>query len=382
MMKYSMEELLPVLEKQIRRYTMGDSTSVSYNKARQLMGSIIYNINGAFEGKDMLMASGGISPQQAFENGLMKRKEKLKSARELYGEIVKNFCSYGNRCYMETVIKGMKAFFNCYSLEFDALNNIITLDYPLVAEISKLQGIDLIYEYLKAIQLEQRFLSRFQPEAVETILYAYDKEYRENIFNICRIVLRNSLGMLIAGGSPFVPITNEAPSCIEKDNAGKSKIQLQQLLEDKLESLIKKEYGNESGMYSYLHGDIEDLVFEFTAAMERGSIEEVFPVYRAAGENLKWYEDDTPMKDEKLRSLLDELRDCRYIEDKLAMIRENVKSLEDLKEIIRESFEENEYGAVLELLSKEEIHRLKEEILLKRLFADELEKWEMYILRM
>jgi hypothetical protein len=44
MMKYSQEELMPVVAKLAARYTSNESTSISYDKARQLMGAVIYCI--------------------------------------------------------------------------------------------------------------------------------------------------------------------------------------------------------------------------------------------------------------------------------------------------------------------------------------------------
>jgi hypothetical protein len=375
-----MEELLPILEKQIRRYTMGDSTSVPYDKARQLMGSIIYNINGAFEDGELPMPSEGISPQQAFEFGLKKKKEKLKRAEGLYKEIQGCFCSFGNLCYIETVIKGMKAFFDYYSLEYDATNSIITLDYPLIGELTGIQGVDLIYEYLKKIQLEQIFLRRFKSEEAETILYASDSGYKENVFNVCSVILRNALGMLVSDLDPFSAMTESGLSSIKAKCHGRSKDQLKELLEGRLRYLVEKEYGSFSGLYGYLHKDIKDLSFEMQEALEEDWLDRVFPVYHGRREGLEQYVEGTSMRDETLRILMEEMMDCRYTEDKLNMVRRSVTSLEDFKEILGGCFRSHEYEAALELLSPKEKQKLREEILLKRLFDEELKEWEEYII--
>lgn len=379
-MSYSMEELLPLLEKQIRRYTMGDSTSVPYDKARQLMGSIIYNINGAFEEEDMPVTEMGISPQQAFELGLKKKKEKLKEAEGLCRKIQGDFCSYGNRCYVETVIKGMKAFFDYYSLEFDALNSIITLDYPLIGSAIKLQGVDLIYEYLKKIELEQLFLRGFDSYRVERMLYAYDRKYKDGIFNVCSVALRSSLGMVLAGASPFGTMNEHILECIMAKFLGKTREELESMLENALGYIIDSEYGKNVRLYEYLHGDLAYLAFEVEMEVDSGSLEAAFPIYRERKEALEWYESGTPMKDEDLRRLIEKIGSCRFIEDKLSIIKREVRSLEDFKEIIDECFVESEYASVLGLLSSEEVKKLKEEMLLKQLFREEPKEWELYIM--
>lgn len=111
-----------------------------------------------------------------------------------------------------------------------------------------------------------------------------------------------------------------------------------------------------------------------------GSLKAVFPTYREREEVLEWYESGTPMRDEDLRMLIEEIRSCRFTEDKISIVKQEVRSLDDFKEIIEECFEEHEYSLALALLSPEEIKKLKEELLLKKLFGEELKEWEKYII--
>lgn len=41
-MRYGMEELVPIVGKLAEKYTAGESTSVTYEKAEQLMGAAEY----------------------------------------------------------------------------------------------------------------------------------------------------------------------------------------------------------------------------------------------------------------------------------------------------------------------------------------------------
>ena len=45
MMRYEMEELVPIVAKLAKRYTSGESTSITYEKAQQLMEAVLYSIN-------------------------------------------------------------------------------------------------------------------------------------------------------------------------------------------------------------------------------------------------------------------------------------------------------------------------------------------------
>ena len=44
-MNYKMEELVPIVAKLAEEYTAGESTSITYEKAQQLMEAVIYSIH-------------------------------------------------------------------------------------------------------------------------------------------------------------------------------------------------------------------------------------------------------------------------------------------------------------------------------------------------
>lgn len=160
---------------------------------------------------------------------------------------------------------------------------------------------------------------------------------------------------------------------------GKTRMEIQGILEDSLKIIIDKEYGKDARLYEYLHGDMADLAFEVEMGVNSGSLEAVFPIYRERKECIEWYESRSPMRDEDLRSLIDEIKSYRFTEDKLYLVKEEVRSLDDFKEIMEECFTENEYSLALSLLSSEEIKKLMEEVLLKKLFDEELKEWEKHI---
>ena len=65
------------------------------------------------------------------------------------------------------------------------------------------------------------------------------------------------------------------------------------------------------------------------------------------------------MDDERLRELIDEIRVCRFTKDKIAVIHNEVKSLDDLVEILNNCIWEDEVEELVNNLSKEEIEALK-----------------------
>lgn len=196
-MHYEMEELVPIVARLAEEYTAFESTSIPYEKAEQLMGAVLYCIHEtAWSGKHLPVSEEKLSARQAYEAGRICVEEKAKQALALYHEILPGFVSFGNRCLEETFTKGIPEFFRWYDIKFNPQDTILTLDYPVLKDISGLTGIDKIYEFLKCIRLEQKFLQSFPEEYIMGILEKYAKRIHADldvsqdlVENICEIVL-------------------------------------------------------------------------------------------------------------------------------------------------------------------------------------------------
>lgn len=218
-----MNELLPIVAKLAEQYTAGESTSVTYEKAEQLMGAVLYCIQeGENSGQDEFNPDSSMheagtaeygdnsmcevdsakscdiisvqdqTAQQAYEEGVVCVKKKVKEALDLYNELLMRFDSYGNHCLHDTFVKGMPEFFKWYDIKYAPQDTILTLDYPVLRDLTAYSGIDRIYEYLRCIQSEQDFLSGFPREYVVEALLRYNPLYEDMIDNVCEAV-RTSL---------------------------------------------------------------------------------------------------------------------------------------------------------------------------------------------
>lgn len=165
-----MEELLPIVGRLARRYTGMDSTSISYEKAQQLMEAVLYCIREAELASPNGVASRETPPGELYEAGKAAVERKVKKALELYHQLLPDFCDYGNPYLSDTFFKGIPLFFQWYDLEFEPQSTVITLDYPVLKDLSSYSGIDRIYEFLVCIAQEQRFLGTFPEGYVEGLL--------------------------------------------------------------------------------------------------------------------------------------------------------------------------------------------------------------------
>lgn len=185
---YEMEELLPVAGRLAEKYTGNESTSISYEKAEQLMEAVLYCIREAEEEKNSLTVAGEKVPaQQMYEAGLQAVERKVKAVLALYHKILPDFCDYGVRCLSDTFLKGIPQFFRWYDIRFAPQETILTLDYPVLRDLSGYTGVDKIYEFLVCMEQEQRFLRAFPENEVKDALFQYNAGYRDGLENICEI---------------------------------------------------------------------------------------------------------------------------------------------------------------------------------------------------
>lgn len=223
-MEYTMEELVPIVGKLAEKYTAFESTSVTYEKAEQLMEAVLYCVRevelsgreqecgdgkAAFENKDAgckgaEIGEGEVLPakseeqkmsaQKAYELGAVLVEKKVKRTLALYNELSTDFAYYENHCLYDVFVKGMPEFLKWYDVKFNPQDTILTLDYPVPKDLSKFTGIDEIYAYLNCIRLEQAFLKRFPEEYVVRVSSKWDE-----MENLCEIIFLDVSGHVLAG---------------------------------------------------------------------------------------------------------------------------------------------------------------------------------------
>ncbi len=190
----SMMELLPVVAWLTKKYTSGMSTSVTYEKAQELMEAVLYCIQAYDKEQKMgyaLATTEEREMQKIYEDGYKLILRKVKKMRGFYNRLTERFDSFGCQCYEDTMLKGMPEFFKRYDARFGPQKTLLTLDYPVMWPMEGLTGIDAIEEYLSGVSLEQRFLGAFEKSYVERVLWAYDWNYKEQFFNLCEVMVKH-----------------------------------------------------------------------------------------------------------------------------------------------------------------------------------------------
>ena len=269
-MEYTMEELFPILGQLAEKYTAFESTSIPYETAEQLTEAVLYCICEAEQVQtNALVQAEGLSARQAYAIGAAAVEEKTRAALALYHETLQDFDSYGNRCLYDAFQQGLPEFFKWYDTKFMPQETMLTLDYPLLRDLSGQTGIDRIYSFIECIHLEQAFLNGFPEGTVKGILSRYNSQYGSLMENVCEIVLTTLAGHLLAGKplserefvhEDFLRIRGKfANTCLP---------QITQQLKNAVAAFIQKYYGDSTELTAYLSGALENITFRLKNAAE------------------------------------------------------------------------------------------------------------------
>lgn len=191
-MEYKMEELVPIVAEVAKSYNNYEDTSLTYEKAEQLMGAVLYCIREAGQKEDAIAAR-NVPAKQMYDAGLKCVEEKARKALEMYNQLMPEFDCYENQCLYDTVVRGLPEFFKWYDIRYNPQDTILTLDYPVLKDLSGYTGVDRVYEFIECIRWEQRFLSAFPRDYVISVLQKYSSMYKEMVENLCEIVAADKI---------------------------------------------------------------------------------------------------------------------------------------------------------------------------------------------
>ncbi len=273
-MNYKAEELLPIVAELTERYTSKESTSISYEQARQLMEAVLYCMNHCGE-NSQLISSKGIKAKEAYQLGYENLIQKVKKTQTVYNEVIIDFNAYGNENYNDTVTKAIPGFFRYYDVRFAPQETIITMDYPTLSSIADCSGIDAVAKYVEYISYEQKFMKALPEEYVYEVLYRFQTGYRKQFYNICSVILRHVLGHMLIGKS-LGKIGDETDDNRMYEIVQEHTVEwLNKTLIELLEKLVQEKYYSDKEMTSYLQGDMNNFATELFVAAQNRSIKKV-----------------------------------------------------------------------------------------------------------
>ncbi len=296
--EYPVEELVVLVGELAEKYTGGESSSITYEKAQQLMEAVKYCIheygdvcNEMMEHPDASASATALrqmreSPRgarEAYERGYHIVLNKTARFRDIYHELIRNFDSYGNRCLEETVMRGMPGFLQWYDSKFGPQETILTLDYPVLKDLNSVTGIDAVLEYGRCIAWEQSFLRSFKREWVRRSLGAHNHDPAEMIENLCSVLLPDIIGHVVlkkswqsAGYSPEeYQILTDGFSGL---HGSELETYLYRILSGLASGIFLNDVPEDRSAVRYICGAVPDLAARIRNGIRFGCLDRVFMV--------------------------------------------------------------------------------------------------------
>lgn len=273
-MNYEMKELLPIVAELTEKYTSGESTSVSYEKARQLMEAVLYCMEQGNAG-NQLISGEKVPAEIVYRRGYEKLICRVKETQAFYNELIMDFCAYGNKNYNDTVTGAIPGFFRYYDVRFAPQETVITMDYPTICPTGARRGIDAVQTYVEYISLEQKFMNLLPRDYVYGILYRFQPDYQKQFYNICSIVLRHILACMMIGKALGKAGTVEDYEMLKSLILENGRSHTEERLSECLEKLIAEKYHGEKALETYLRSDLENFAVELCTAAEYDRLERV-----------------------------------------------------------------------------------------------------------
>lgn len=276
---YDMNELLPVVALLTKQYTGIESSSVTYEKANQLMEAVIYCIQEAQESGEATLVSRQQNAMQAYKAGAQLVRRKTEELLAFYEGSKTTFCAYGNGFLGDILQKGLPAFFQNYDEKYDPQNTILTLDYPILVDLTAFGGIDCVDRYVRSLAKEQRFLAKFGEDYVRRVLRAYCADYAELPENIAAIVFTNVIGHVLAGRKLTDRLCEADLQRISAQYASldaEEKEQFRGKVSELAERFLTQQFPGEEQMHQYMKNGLPDISARIENAAAHKSLDKVF----------------------------------------------------------------------------------------------------------
>ncbi len=359
-------QLLDILAEQCTRFIRGKSSSLRVECAESLLQSINYTLGLFLKSlPDPERAAAELKKTpllELYQKGSARINHKKHTARHFYEMTMANKIITLNYTYNATLDpRGLGQFFRLYDADFAATEIPAVIDYQLFYPVTDLTGVEFIQKYLEKLYLENEFCSNFKPFDLHCLLYGFDAGYSDLLINIFEIVLTAALGCVLTE-RPVVKLDLQAGevqslrNLLAQDDVTLIAFKLSQAME----ALFQELKLTSAALRKYLENSLPKITLNIIQAVKTDTLGKTIAV--------SVNPDLTPkieflagrkMADADFRELIKELLICRHTADKMQLIKEKVKSFDDLEEVLLEArLSAEEIRTVFGMLDKVELAAL------------------------
>lgn len=191
--------LWDLVKAEAQRALGDDSTSMSVEKAEELMESLAFTLGTVLKE--------GVTREELLNNPLchyveIGRERLITRTGEAKKALIKLQGSLPavQNVYFTDTCANLGSFFQKYDIDSRAHEVPVCIDYwPLCPVPESLKGVDYAAEYIRRLQMESDFLNCFEKEKVLRLYQHLYPSYEEDFFNLCEPVLECAVLEILAG---------------------------------------------------------------------------------------------------------------------------------------------------------------------------------------
>ena len=357
-------ECLAFLAHKVECFNAGDSCSIRVEKAQEIMASIMFTIGlwlKTYQNPDDAITAVRNEPiTELYQKGRKRINTLLTVTKAIHAKLLHHLIVSPNVFYRSTIEGGILGFFKLYNPDFSAQEIHITADYPLFISPPKLAGVEFIKAYVEAAYCENMFCSYFPSDDIHHLLCGYEKDYQELLLNIYEQVLTAAIGCIIAGTDAHgLDISGNGTLYLKRLFVGKTKTEILAVIQNAAHAL-KRIFSFPIKLDLYVQRSLSFIADITEIAMREQSPGHVFyaPIYPEYKPKLCFPLGDK-MDNGKYRKVVNEIIQCRFLQDKIAIINEHIHSFADLEDVLSDAqLTHKEIMAVLNELSLPEVAAL------------------------
>lgn len=341
--------VLQLTQRLAKRMAFGASSSMRVEPAQDLLESIFFCIGHGLKRigeKEAIEAVGGGDASRLWEQGKKAIEEDFRETRKLLESIRANMLKTRNIAYNSTLGEGLELFFKSYDIQYAAHESPGSIDYQLSLPIPPLTGIEYISEYLRRLAIENEFCLKYADET-DALLLGLDPAPEDLMVSIYETALINAAGRVLCGlGAENLDITAENRDSLYATLGGMTKESLAASLSAAADRACVQAGIDDPASRSYARGTGRAASAHVFSALGNRSLEAVFVSLKKAPQRLK-FTDAVSMDDEAFRAVTEEIRSCRFVSDKIALLKNRVKSIRDLSDMLgADCFYRGEYDEI------------------------------------
>ncbi|MBC7959787.1 MAG: hypothetical protein H7X94_07965 [Vallitaleaceae bacterium] len=351
-------QIMAILEKLILLYTQNESTSIRVEKAEQLLTSIHYVITMGMKGSK---TANNRPLLEIYEEGYLQLEALVTETKTLFLQAAKDRLDVPSEVYNDTFDKAIPLFFKKYDVKFNAHETMCTIDYPLTFDKMDLQGILYIKNYLELLRIETQFCKLFSDATVTNTLLLFCKKHRldplNTPVNLFEIVFNNALlSVLLDNDDVFVEIYQEDYTFIEAKLKQLGDDEIKEIILDATLKLVDILEIDQPELIAYVHQYTALFIPRVQNAIKYETFANILMYDAQSEEDELIFEVKHKMTDEQFTEFIDQLLAFESTEDKMILIQEKMRSLEDFVDMLAsDCLFDVEYQTAFDLLNDLEL---------------------------